>query len=67
MVTFHPTATRLHTGAFRPMVMVRNPKGQLIGSRVSTSRTFLTKEEARNFARQAAHNVAGRLEFAKVG
>lgn len=66
MVTFHPTASRLHNGSYRPMVMVRNPKGQMIGSRVASSKEFPTKEDARNYARNAAHNVAARLDFTRV-
>lgn len=66
MVTFHATASKLHNGQYRPMVMVRNPQGQMAGSRVAGSRAFSTKDEARNFARHAAHNVAQRLDFTRV-
>lgn len=65
MVTFHPTATRTLTG-FRPMVMVRNPKGQCVGSRVASDRVYGDKEAARAYAVQAARNVAARLDFTRV-
>lgn len=66
MVSFHPTARKLHNGAFVPMVIVRNPKGQCVGSRVSIGREFTDKDAAKNFARNAAHKVAERLTFTRV-
>lgn len=66
MVTFHPTARKLRNGQFAAMVIVRNPKGQCEGSRVSAVRTFADKEEAKTFARIASHNVAERLGFCRV-
>jgi hypothetical protein len=66
MVTFHPSASKQHDGSFRPMVIGRNPKGQCVGSRVSRSITFPSKELARNFARLACHQVIARLDFTRV-
>lgn len=65
MITFHASASRCHDG-FRPMVLIRNPKGQMIGSRTSKAYVFATKDEARNAARLAAHHVAERLAFTRV-
>lgn len=70
MVTFHPSASKVRQPdgsiLFRPMVMVRNPAGQMIGSRVSSVDTYSTKDDARNQARLAAHSVAAKLQFCRV-
>jgi hypothetical protein len=67
MVTFHPTTKRTHSPdgslGFLAMVMVRNPRGQCVGSKVSANRVFPDKEAAKNFARQAAYNVSARVGF----
>jgi peptidoglycan/LPS O-acetylase OafA/YrhL len=62
LILFYPSAAKTYKG-FRPMVMVRNAKGQ---STVSSERVFADKETARNFARQAAHRVAQRLDYTRV-
>ena len=66
MVTLHPSAMRLHDGSYRPAVIVRDPRGHCVGSRVSHVATFSDKEAARTFARNAAHKVAASLEFTRV-
>jgi hypothetical protein len=66
MITFHPSASKLHNGLWRPMVMVRGKGGRMIGSRVAIEREFADKEDARNYARNAAHRVAIELTYTKV-
>lgn len=61
MITFHPTATRLRDGTFRPMVMLRNSKGAMIGSKVARSETYPDKDMARTHARLAAHTACQRI------
>jgi len=63
MVTFHPTA-RPHkaSGRYAAMVIIRNPKGQCVGSRVS-ERTYPTKELAAAWARLAALRVQSEDRF----
>lgn len=56
MLTFHPTYKKTKDG-YRPMVIVRNTKGQCVGSRVAAGRTCANLYEARTAAWIACHRV----------
>ena len=62
MFTYHPTAKRTRNG-YVPMVIVRNPKGQCVGSKAG-KRTFPYADTAKMFARMAAETVT--LESVRV-
>lgn len=64
MVTFHPTTRRSHNG-YLAVVMLRNARGQCVGSNVSAS-VFESEQAAKERALRAAHSVAGKLEFTRV-
>lgn len=65
MLTFHATAKRYRDG-FRPMVCVRNAKGQMIGSRVGHV-TPWSENIARSEALLAALRVSLRMpHFVRV-
>jgi hypothetical protein len=70
MTTFHPSAKRLHNGTFIATVMIRNAKGQCVGSVAMSAFPFANPHAARNRARLAAHVAANNLStsnvFAKV-
>lgn len=64
MTTFHPCSAKASNGLFRAMVQLRTgngPSGRMAGSKVSAD-TFETKDDARNWARHAAHNAVAFLE-----
>jgi hypothetical protein len=61
MTTFHPAAAKLPNGqGFRPMVMLRNAKGHMVGSKSGAS-VFPDKVSARNSAREACHAAMANL------
>lgn len=64
MITFHPTTRRSPSG-FLAVVMLRNAKGQCVGSK-SCAAVFANEQAAKARALRAAHNVAGKLEFTRV-
>jgi hypothetical protein len=60
MLTFHPTAAKAYrdgVAGYRPMIMLRNSRGTMGGSKCSSKFTT-DKEEARTLARAAAHRAA---------
>lgn len=56
MVTFHPTSKKV-AGGYRPMVIIRNAKGQCIGSNVAGANTYTCDHPARMYALFAAHKA----------
>jgi hypothetical protein len=66
MVTFHPSCAPVRSGGFKPAVIIRNDKGQCVGSRVSAAIVFPDKDAARNFAREKARVVASQFPFVRV-
>lgn len=58
MLTFHPAARKTSQG-FIPMVCLRNPKGQMVGSKVAqTGNAFATADDATAHALIIALRVA---------
>jgi hypothetical protein len=64
MITYHPAATKAHGAldtngkrihGFKPMVMLRNAHGQMVGSKTSALTIYANKVDARNAAREACH------------
>ena len=60
MLTLHPTAKQTGTG-FRPMIIVRNARGQCIGSRTCRAAPISFKFYAETIAMIAAARVARRF------
>lgn len=63
MVTFHPMAKKV-AGGYRPMVVMRNAKGQCIGSKVAGARTYTGDHRARMHALFASHKAMHTLTLA---
>lgn len=61
MFTFIPKAKRAQSG-YRAMIIVRNPKGQCVGSKVSP-RLYADADTAKAFARRAATVAAHAYSF----
>jgi hypothetical protein len=60
-ITYHPSAAKLPNGqGFRPIVMLRKDKGQMVGSKTGQD-VFTTKDQARNYARNACHAAMATL------
>lgn len=60
MIRYHASAKATRNGEFQAIVMVRNERGQMIGSKCSPH-TYADKATARNFARIAAFRAAANM------
>jgi hypothetical protein len=63
-MTFHPTSKDVRNG-YIPMIIVRNEKGQCIGSATCKTRVFMSRPFAESVAHAAALVAAAKLN-AKV-
>lgn len=60
MIRYHASAKSNRRGEFHAIVMVRNERGQMIGSKCSPH-AYPDKATARNYARIAAFRAAATL------
>lgn len=60
MIRFHPSTKATRSGEYQAIVMVRNARGQMIGSKCSPH-SYADKVTARNYARIAAFRVAANM------
>lgn len=60
MIRYHASAKANRSGEFHAIVMVRNERGQMIGSKCSPH-AYADKVTARNYARIAAFRAAANM------